>query len=223
MAELLRCKSCGYIVEAGRVGEVCPACGVPRKMMEPWKDPLSQRRRFLLGLDLHPIVDHFSVSFSACAVVVALFLLLFPGFSGRACRKHRAGIHRCSAPGRRCLLPFRPVRREAQVPQDFHTGPPQKEAAGDLLLRLCGRGRCAHLRFRSVPAVGASRERRPGGCRSCVRIPPWEDREGSAERPLPRLNKKGRPGGRPFGSGEKRSYFFKAAIASAIIFSPSAT
>ncbi len=82
MAELLRCKSCGYIVEAGRVGEVCPACGVPRKMMEPWKDPLSQRRRFLLGLDLHPIVDHFSVSFSACAVVVALFLLLFPGFSG---------------------------------------------------------------------------------------------------------------------------------------------
>jgi len=80
MAELLRCKSCGYVVEAGRVGEVCPACGVPRKMMEPWKDPVSARRRFLLGLDLHPIVDHFSVSFATCAAVVAVFVLLFPGF-----------------------------------------------------------------------------------------------------------------------------------------------
>lgn len=84
MAELLRCKSCGYVVEAGRVGEVCPACGVPRKMMEPWKDPLSPRRRFLLGLDLHPIVDHFSVSFATCAFVIAVFVLLFPGFFGQS-------------------------------------------------------------------------------------------------------------------------------------------
>jgi len=79
MAELLRCKTCGYVVEAGRVGDVCPACGVPRKMMEPWKDPLSAQRRFLLGLDVHPIIDHFSISFATCAVVVAAFALLFPG------------------------------------------------------------------------------------------------------------------------------------------------
>jgi len=79
MAELLRCRSCGYVVEAGRVGDVCPACGVPRKMMEPWKDPMSERRRFLLELDIHPIIDHFSVSFATCAVVVALLVLLFPG------------------------------------------------------------------------------------------------------------------------------------------------
>ncbi len=78
MAELLRCKTCGYVVDARRVGDVCPACGVPRKMMEPWKDPLSPQRRFLLGLDVHPIIDHFSISFATCAVVVAGFVLLFP-------------------------------------------------------------------------------------------------------------------------------------------------
>lgn len=79
MAELLRCKSCGYVVESDRVGDVCPACGVPRKMMEPWKDPMSARRRFLLGLDVHPIIDHFSISFATCAAAVALLVLLFPG------------------------------------------------------------------------------------------------------------------------------------------------
>ncbi|HTP60322.1 MAG TPA: hypothetical protein VMM82_15475 [Spirochaetia bacterium] len=78
MAELLRCKTCGYVVEADRVGDVCPACGVARKMMEPWKDPLSPQRRFLLGLDVHPIIDHFSISFATCAAVVAAFVLLFP-------------------------------------------------------------------------------------------------------------------------------------------------
>jgi len=83
VAELLRCKSCGYIVKAARVGDVCPACGVARKMMEPWKDPMSARRRFLLGLDLHPIADHFFVSFATCAVAAALIVLLFPGVFGR--------------------------------------------------------------------------------------------------------------------------------------------
>ncbi len=79
MAELLRCKSCGYVVEAGKVGEVCPACGVPRKMMEAWKDPLSARRSMILGLDIHPIILHFSISFCASAFVLALVALVLPG------------------------------------------------------------------------------------------------------------------------------------------------
>ena len=78
MAELLRCKTCGYIIDAKRVGDVCPACGVPRKMMEPWKDPVSEKRRFLLGWDLHPIIDHFSICYATSAFVVALFVLVFP-------------------------------------------------------------------------------------------------------------------------------------------------
>jgi uncharacterized membrane protein len=80
MAELMRCKSCGYVTEANRVGDVCPACGVPRKMMEPWKDPVSERRRLLLWFDIHPIVVHFSVAFVASAFVLALFVLIFPSF-----------------------------------------------------------------------------------------------------------------------------------------------
>ena len=79
MAELLRCKSCGYVAEVGKVGDVCPACGVPRKMMEPWKDPVSEKRRLLLSFDIHPIVVHFSISFVASAFVLALFVLVFPG------------------------------------------------------------------------------------------------------------------------------------------------
>jgi peptidoglycan/LPS O-acetylase OafA/YrhL/ribosomal protein L37E len=80
MAELMRCRSCGYVTEAGKVGDVCPACGVPRKMMDPWKDPVSQRRRLFLWLDIHPIVDHFSVSFAASAFVLALVALILPDF-----------------------------------------------------------------------------------------------------------------------------------------------
>ena len=84
MAELLRCKSCGYVIEAGKVGEVCPACGVPRRMMEAWKDPVSERRRMFLWLDLHPIVDHFSVGFAASAFVLSLIVLVLPGVYPRA-------------------------------------------------------------------------------------------------------------------------------------------
>ena len=81
MAELMRCRSCGYVIEAERVGEVCPACGVPRKMMDHWKDPVSEQRRLFLRLDVHPIVDHFSVSFSASAFVLSLVALILPDFS----------------------------------------------------------------------------------------------------------------------------------------------
>jgi hypothetical protein len=81
MAELMRCRSCGYVTEAGRVGDVCPACGVPRKLMDPWKDPVSEKRRLFLWLDVHPIVDHFSVSFSASAFVLSLVALVLPDFN----------------------------------------------------------------------------------------------------------------------------------------------
>jgi hypothetical protein len=79
MAELLRCRTCGYVVEAGKAAEVCPACGVPWKMMEPWKDPVARGRRAFLKLDLHPIILHFTISFAASAFVMALFVLVFPG------------------------------------------------------------------------------------------------------------------------------------------------
>jgi len=79
MAALLRCRSCGYVAEAGRVGDVCPACGVPRKMMEEWTDPVSAQRRRVLDLHLHPIVDHFTVAFLASGFALSLVALVLPG------------------------------------------------------------------------------------------------------------------------------------------------
>ncbi len=78
MADLVRCKSCGYVIEANKLGDVCPACGVPRTMLETWTDPVSPKRRRALDLDLHPIVVHFPVAFAASALVVAVFVLAFP-------------------------------------------------------------------------------------------------------------------------------------------------
>jgi rubredoxin len=82
MAEMMRCKSCGYVIEAKKLGEVCPACGVPKKMFESWADPVSPKRRAALDLDLHPIVVHFPVAFTAAALVVAIFVLAFPTVLG---------------------------------------------------------------------------------------------------------------------------------------------
>jgi uncharacterized membrane protein len=78
MAELVKCKSCGYVMAADKPGDTCPACGVPRKMMEPWKDPVSEKRRAVLSFDLHPIVLHFSMAFVSSAFVLSLVVLLFP-------------------------------------------------------------------------------------------------------------------------------------------------
>jgi len=93
MAEMLRCKACGYVTEASRVKNACPACGaapgragstdVPgraaRKAMEAWKDPAGRGRRLLLSLSLHPIILHFTMTFACCALLFALVSLLAPG------------------------------------------------------------------------------------------------------------------------------------------------
>jgi uncharacterized membrane protein/rubredoxin len=78
MARLMRCKSCGYVIEEGRLGDVCPACGVPAKLFDPWEDPVSPKRRTVLALDVHPIIVHFPVSFAVSALVAVLFALVFP-------------------------------------------------------------------------------------------------------------------------------------------------
>ncbi len=78
MAQLMRCRSCGYFLAEDALGDACPVCGVPRKMFEPYTDPVSERRRWILGLHIHPIVVHFSISFAVCALAASLFSLVFP-------------------------------------------------------------------------------------------------------------------------------------------------
>lgn len=41
MEELVRCKSCGFIMEKGKLKDKCPACGVAAKMFEPYIEKVS--------------------------------------------------------------------------------------------------------------------------------------------------------------------------------------
>ncbi len=65
MNDLVRCKACGYIMKEKKLKDVCPACGVPAKAFEPFKDPLSEKRSRLLALHLHPILIHFPQAFAS--------------------------------------------------------------------------------------------------------------------------------------------------------------
>ena len=71
MANLIRCKSCGYVSEEGKIGDKCPACGVPAKMFEPYIDPVSEPRRRLLMLDIHPILVHFPQAFAFSLLIIS--------------------------------------------------------------------------------------------------------------------------------------------------------
>ena len=73
MKELVRCRPCGYVMEADKLGDVCPACGLPRKVFEPYREKVSRNRLILLNLDLHPIVIHLS---QALVITIPVFVIL---------------------------------------------------------------------------------------------------------------------------------------------------
>lgn len=72
MKAKVRCKLCGYVMEEAALKDVCPACGVARKLFEPFEDPLEPQRRRIIELDLHPIFAH------APQALTFLVLLLVP-------------------------------------------------------------------------------------------------------------------------------------------------
>ncbi|NCA85358.1 MAG: rubrerythrin [Clostridia bacterium] len=80
MKELVRCRPCGYVMEADKLGDVCPACGLPRKVFEPYREKVSLNRLMVLNLDLHPIAIHFSQAFVGAIPLLFLFTALFPNF-----------------------------------------------------------------------------------------------------------------------------------------------
>ena len=67
--ELVRCRPCGYVMKASDLGDVCPACGLPRNVFEPYREKVSPNRLFLLSLDIHPIAIHMSQTFVALTPV----------------------------------------------------------------------------------------------------------------------------------------------------------
>ena len=79
MKELVRCRPCGFVMEAGKLGDVCPACGMPRKVFEPYRERVSINRLRLLNLDLHPIVIHLSQALVIAIPALAILIHIFPG------------------------------------------------------------------------------------------------------------------------------------------------
>ena len=80
--ELVRCRPCGYVMkksELDKVG-VCPACGLPHNVFEPYREKVSPKRLYILDLDIHPIAIHLSQTFVAVIPGIMILHLLFPCF-----------------------------------------------------------------------------------------------------------------------------------------------
>jgi rubredoxin len=80
MKELVRCRPCGFVIEADKLGDVCPACGMPRKVFEPYRERVSRNRLILLNIDLHPIAIHLSQALVIVIPVLAIITNLFKQF-----------------------------------------------------------------------------------------------------------------------------------------------
>ena len=80
MKELVRCRPCGFVIEADKLGDVCPACGMPRKVFEPYRERVSRNRLILLNFDLHPIAIHLSQALVIAIPLLAIITNLFKQF-----------------------------------------------------------------------------------------------------------------------------------------------
>jgi hypothetical protein len=67
-------------MEADKLGDVCPACGMPRKAFEPYRERVSLNRLFLLKFDLHPIAIHLSQALVIAIPLLAIIINLFKHF-----------------------------------------------------------------------------------------------------------------------------------------------
>lgn len=80
MKELIRCKACGLVMEAGKLKDVCPACGMSSKVFEPYRERVALNRLFVLSLDLHPIAIHLSQTFVFLIPFLIILTNLLPAF-----------------------------------------------------------------------------------------------------------------------------------------------
>jgi hypothetical protein len=62
------------------LGDVCPACGLPRNVFEPYRERVSANRLLILSLDIHPIAIHLSQTFVALTPLLIFFHMIFPDF-----------------------------------------------------------------------------------------------------------------------------------------------
>ncbi len=78
--KLFICKPCGYIMKESELKDVCPACGLPRKVFEDYKERMSPGRSRILHLDLHPIAVHFPQTLLVFLLQALIINLAFPNF-----------------------------------------------------------------------------------------------------------------------------------------------
>ena len=78
MKEYLKCRACGYIMDKEGAPDICPACGVGKKAFEEYKYNISEKRRIILSIDIHPIILHIPQGVSAIIPFFALLSMLLP-------------------------------------------------------------------------------------------------------------------------------------------------
>ncbi len=78
MATFMKCKACGFITDLKNIHDVCPACGVPAKMFEPYTHPVSEKRRMILEMHIHPVLVHFPQAFAVTLLLLSLAAFIVP-------------------------------------------------------------------------------------------------------------------------------------------------
>jgi len=76
MKKLYKCRVCGYILERKDPPGICPACGVKGKIFEEYESPISEKRRKVLELHLHPIMIHFPVAFVSSMFLISVLRII---------------------------------------------------------------------------------------------------------------------------------------------------
>ncbi|MBN2352280.1 MAG: hypothetical protein JXD23_06900 [Spirochaetales bacterium] len=79
MKKLVVCRVCGYVMEEGKVGDRCPACGVPATAFQEYTPVMKPKRELWLSFDVHPVLVHFPVAFTVATLVLSVISLLFTG------------------------------------------------------------------------------------------------------------------------------------------------
>ncbi len=80
MKKLVVCRVCGYVMGADKVGDKCPACGVPAKAFQEYTPAMKPKRELWLSFDLHPVLVHFPVAFSITIFFIALVFAVSAGY-----------------------------------------------------------------------------------------------------------------------------------------------
>ena len=78
MKNFVRCKACGFIMDENHLKDVCPACGLPKTVFEPYTKKISPKRKFIIDQHIHPVSVHFPQVF-IILIVILLLLSLFVG------------------------------------------------------------------------------------------------------------------------------------------------